>query len=442
MQSLNAARNFATAVRKLGDYKQFVDAVVEMNIPRLQQLVSVDLQRGSSPIAIVRMMQSALEGAYHPRPILDSRTLNIALMVYRLGGRKLLYAVNHELGLPSLRTLRNHMPFTKITPTVGTISVEDIIHNICEVVLKPQDAAAIHQPLRGVSLLIDEAALKLHWRSAPAISVIIIVSVVSADLKLKTYDDALKIAEKIKLEEVHLRKEMTVVSASCFGESGTYPILAVPTCKHVSPEESSTIYETITNAWIEHASAHVGMPWSWATDGLCTLLRSAAGMALCNGRIINPAVLTRFMARLPEQTDDSVRKLLFPDDPQDVPRAVELMEAIIDFIACNFGEVDADTAADFDSFRLLAIMLKSILAPFITLDMSLTEQMTHLLTYTHILFTLFRMNRLTFMSNQLYRNSQSMIKNVLLPGQAAETRSHSALLLVSNWRRPAGEAVR
>jgi hypothetical protein len=134
-------------------------------------------------------------------------------------------------------------------------------------------------------------------------------------------------------------------------------------------------------------------------------------MALCNGRIINPAVLTRFLARLPDQTPDSVQRLLFPDDPQDVPRAVELMETIIEFLACDFGQVDADTAADLDSIRLLALVLKSILAPFITPDMSLTEQMTHLSTYAHLTFTLFRTNRLTFMSNQLYGDSHSMIKN-------------------------------
>ncbi|KAF7355837.1 hypothetical protein MVEN_00912000 [Mycena venus] len=460
-KSLNSVRNFATAIRKLADYKRFMDAVAEMNIPRLHQLVSVGLRRGSSPSAIIRMMQSALEGVYRPRPILDSRTLDIALMVYRLGGRKLLYAVNHGLGLPSLRTLRNHMAFTKIMPTVGTISVEDIIHNIREPLL-PRNHP------RGISLLIDEVALEEHachfrhnnsigglcWRHSPKV-----------DLQLKTYDDALKIAAKIKAEEVHLGKEMTVVSVSCFGESGTYPILALPTCKFVGPAESSMIYETFTAAWLEHAAAKVEMLWSWSTDGessrrragydqfvrhklgptspifgtlasmaglniftgihsitldfdykhvfkrLCTLIRSAAGMALCNGRIINPAVLTRFLARLPDQSDDSVRKLLFPDDPQDVPRAVELMEAIIELIACDFGQVDANTAADLDSIRLLALILKSILAPFITPDMSLTEQMTHLSTYAHLTFTLFCMNRLTFMSNQLYGDSQSMIKN-------------------------------
>ncbi|KAK6969698.1 hypothetical protein R3P38DRAFT_3497872 [Favolaschia claudopus] len=378
---------FSKSRPQISRLRSVMEAIANNNLPRLQQLINVGIRRGSSPNALIRMIQSALEGVYQPRPVLDSRTLDIALLVFRLGGRKLLYAVNHGLGLPSLRTLRNHMAFTKVMPTVGMISVEDIVHNIREVVLKPRAAAATPAapPWQG-----DDGRLRLmFWRI------------------------------------------------------GTYPILALPTCKSVGPSESSTIYETVTEAWIEHAAVKVGMPWSWSTDGealrrkagykqfvrhklprtspifgtlasmaglniftglhsvtldlttsmfssvrICTLIRSAAGMALCNGRIINPAVLTRFLARLPDQSEDPVRTLLFPDDPQDVPRAVELMEAIIEFLAYDFGEVNADTAADLDSIRLLALILKSILAPFITPDMSLTDQMTHLATYAHLTFTL------------------------------------------------------
>ncbi|KAJ7839544.1 hypothetical protein B0H14DRAFT_3869681 [Mycena olivaceomarginata] len=433
-KSLNSVCNFATAVRKLADYKRFMDAVAGMDIPRLRQLVSVGLRRGSSPAAIVRMMQSALEGVYRPRPT------------------ETLYTVNHSLGLPSLCTLRNHMAFTKVMPTVGTISVSDIIHNIREVVLGPCKAAAIQQPLRGVSFMINEVALEEranHFRHNNSIGGLCWRHSAKVNLQLKTYTDAVKISEKIKAGEVHLGKEMTVVSVSCFGESGTYPILALPTCKFVGPEESKLIYETVTEAWLENTKNEVGMPWSWAMDSksscrragyntfvkhklpsgspifgtlasmaglniftglhsitldfnykhifkrICTLIRSAAGMALCNGRIINPVVLTRFLAH----------------DPQDVPHTVELMEAVIEFLAYDFGQVSADTAADLDFIRLLALLLKSILVPFITPDMLLTEQMTHLSTYAHLTFTLFRLNCLTFMSNQLYGDSQSMIKN-------------------------------
>ncbi|KAK6996075.1 hypothetical protein R3P38DRAFT_3222624 [Favolaschia claudopus] len=69
LKSLNAARNFATAVRRLAF-----------------TLISVGFRRGSSPSALIRMIQSSLEGVYQPRPVLDSRTLDIALLVFRLGG--------------------------------------------------------------------------------------------------------------------------------------------------------------------------------------------------------------------------------------------------------------------------------------------------------------------------------------------------------------------
>jgi hypothetical protein len=64
-----------------------------------------------------------------------------------------------------------------------------------------------------------------------------------------------------------------------------------------------------------------------------------------------------------------------------------------------FGEVDANIAADLDSVRLLTLIFKLILVLFIAPDVSLTEQMTHLSTYAHLTFTLFCMNRLTFMNH-------------------------------------------
>ncbi|KAJ7894401.1 hypothetical protein B0H14DRAFT_3651946 [Mycena olivaceomarginata] len=374
------------------------------------KLVGVGLRRGASPSAIIRMMQLAL------------KTPDIVLMVYRLGSRKLLYAVNHGLGLPSLCTLLNHMVFTKTMPTVGTISVADVVHNIHKVVLKPCAAAAIPQPLCGVSLLIDEVVLEerachfcrnnsiggLCWQHSPTVN-----------LQLKTYNDAFKIAAKIKAGDVHLGKEMTIVSALCFGESGTYPILVLPTCKFVSPTESSMIFETVAAAWIEHAAAMVDGESSQCRAGydqfICQKLAATSPIFGTLASMVGLNIFTGIHSITLDfdyQHVFKLQRLLFPDDPQDVPRAVELMETIIEFLACDFGQVDTDTAADLDSIHLLVLVLKSILAPFITPDMSLTKQMTHLSTYTHLIFTHFRTNRLTFMSNQPYGDSHSMIKNV------------------------------
>ncbi|KAJ7029069.1 hypothetical protein C8F04DRAFT_46499 [Mycena alexandri] len=45
--------------------------------------------------------------------------------------------------------------------------------------------------------------------------------------------------------------------------------------------------------------------------------------------------------------------------------------------------------------------------------MDLTQQITSLATFAHLSFTLFRCSRLQYMSNQLYGDSQTMVKNAM-----------------------------
>ncbi|KAJ7866992.1 hypothetical protein B0H14DRAFT_2163405, partial [Mycena olivaceomarginata] len=467
----NLARRLRNTIKKLADWRRLAFAVADSDYPRLTQLLSVGLRNGASARKLINMLSDAVEGIlkYTPRPSTDSRTIDIAQMTYILGGQKLLYALSHGLGLPSLRTIRNKMVFTRIMPTVGTINLGDILHNIEEVVLKPR-AAAGRTKLRGVSLLIDETALEeraVHfrhnnqvggfcWRHSPAGSLI-----------LNTYEAVMKLARQIKAGEMHLAKEMTVVTASCFGEAGTYLILALPACKHMDAGDSRTIYQMVTEAWGCSAASKVGKLWSWATDGdmtrriagykeflsqkltpmspiygtlasmvglnlftgansvtldfdfkhifkrICTLLRSTQGVVLNNGRVINPAMLASYLVRLPGETPDSVHQMLFPHDPQDVPRAVELLQAVIAVGGLNYGTMTADTCADVDALRLLGHVIKSILVPFTDTTLSLTQQFISLSTFAHLSFSLFRVSRTQYMSNQLHGDSQTMVKNTI-----------------------------
>jgi hypothetical protein len=51
--------------------------------------------------------------------------------------------------------------------------------------------------------------------------------------------------------------------------------------------------------------------------------------------------------------------------------------------------------------------------PFINPDLSLSERVTMLSTYAHLAFVLFQEYRLGFMSNQLYGDTQSTVKNIM-----------------------------
>ncbi|KAJ7840042.1 hypothetical protein B0H13DRAFT_1910871 [Mycena leptocephala] len=60
-----------------------------------------------------------------------------------------------------------------------------------------------------------------------------------------------------------------------------------------------------------------------------TLVRQPSGMCVDAGRVVNPHFLGQCLQLLDKHDEKTVHKLLNPDDPQDVPRAIDLIEAII-----------------------------------------------------------------------------------------------------------------
>ncbi|KAJ7431083.1 hypothetical protein FB451DRAFT_1065033 [Mycena latifolia] len=442
-------------------------AVAESNVVRVKEIVETAIRRGCGMRAIARKIRDAVEGVGLPRQF-GQRTLDMATLTYRISGRKLLYALSHGLGLPSLRTLRNHIAFTRIMPTLGTIKSDEIVHNIEEGLMKSRSVAnrVVH---RGVTVLIDEIALEemaVHFKHANTVGGICWKHSHLVDLVLRTYDAAINLATGLSKGTVHLGKEMTVAAILLFGESGTYPILAAPTCKQEDADDMEFIFSTIIQSWAGF-KGRVGAIWSIATDGdatrrkagynmfvkiplsaasslfgtlsnmlglnlftgddeimldfdwkhilkrICTLLRSQAGIILNNSRVINPTLLMQYLVHSPGQTEDSVKKLLYPDDPQDVPRAIELMQAVIGLREVRLESNNLNTISDLDSLRLLGELLESILEPFINTSYDLTQQVEALSKYSHLAFSLFHTHRTTFMSNQLYGDSQTMVKNAM-----------------------------
>lgn len=204
--------------------------VSENNIPRLQQIITVALRHGTSVRQIVNKLEDALEGVYRPRGY-GTDNLDIATLVYRLGGRQLLFALNRKLSLPSLHTLRTRASFTTITLTIGPICDEHIHANIHTIVLATHSHTS---PKRGVSLMIDKIALEemaIHFSKYNQVGGLCWKHSHLVDPVLRTYESAVSIAQKIHSSDIHLGKELTVIGASFFGEDDIYPLLAAPTCK-------------------------------------------------------------------------------------------------------------------------------------------------------------------------------------------------------------------
>ncbi|KIK31977.1 hypothetical protein CY34DRAFT_102431 [Suillus luteus UH-Slu-Lm8-n1] len=111
--------------------------------------------------------------------------------------------------------------------------------------------------------------------------------------------------------------------------------------------------------------------------------------------------------------ESAVTRLLNPDDPQHVPRAVELMQAVIAVSKVKIDTITSDVGmcADMSAITSLSAILESLLLPFIDITLSLQQQVSYLSCYAHLTFTFFHLYRSTFMPHVLYYNSQTMAKN-------------------------------
>ncbi|KIK44260.1 hypothetical protein CY34DRAFT_23175 [Suillus luteus UH-Slu-Lm8-n1] len=473
LQACNDSRKHMTSLTQLDDYNRLLMAISENDVPRLQQVIKIALDNGASVREVVNKLEDAIEGVYRPRGY-GSSDIDIATLVYRLGGRQLLYALNHQIGIPSIRTLRARATFTTIMPTIGPIRPEQFDENIRNIILNTRDDTA---SLRGVSFMIDELALEemaIHFGKYNMIGGLCWKHSNLVDPVLRTYDSAVRIAQKIHTQEVHLGKEVTVIGVACFGEDELYPVLAAPTCKTENAADMEGVLTRAIERWsATGANTRVGPVWSFATDGdatrraaghrlfvkkplssdsplyatlsdmpglntltgdnevtldfdfkhifkrICTLIRSPAGITLNNGRIINAMMLSRYLLWLPAHDEASVTKLLHPDDPQDVPRAIELMQAIITFSKLQHDSIDSsfstniDIRADLAAIKLLGDLIESILLPFVDTNLSLTQQVQCLSCYAHLSFAIFRSHRRAFMPYQLYYDTQTMTKNIV-----------------------------
>jgi hypothetical protein len=126
---------------------------------------------------------------------------------------------------------------------------------------------------------------------------------------------------------------------------------------------------------------------------------------------INRFILEEYLTLLPNQTRESIRKLLNPADPQDVPRAVELIRAVADLRSLDISKFNPSQMKTVSALQLIGALFHSMIEPFVNPNMSLTQQFQHLSAYAHMALVLYRCNSSSFMSNQLYADSQVMVKN-------------------------------
>ncbi|KAI0798191.1 hypothetical protein C8Q75DRAFT_802082 [Abortiporus biennis] len=446
LQALNASRRLGTALGKLNSHTQLLMTLAEGNIPHSQQLFAQALKSGVSITAIVERVRDAIGGLYTAQlsdAESDDQIMDLALLVYRLGGHAL-----------------------------------EILWNLEEVLIKPRLQAGLSEQ-RGISLMMDEVTLEemvTHFKHVNCIGGTCWLHTERDEVVFRSYETAIELGEAIRTGRVHMGKEMSVVAVSCFGDgtSGTYPILAAPMCKQESAVDMKMLMELLVETYqCSRASQLVGPLWSFATDGdatqraagyalfvktkltsssllyptlsrmpglnlytgnnevtldfdykhifkrFCTLLRQQAGITLNNGRVVNALMLSYYFMHL----------LQLPET-KDVPKALEFIHTISQLCDIDLTPYsnNINLLTDLDSIHLLSELLNSLVQPFINPSFNLSDQVTSLSKFAHLSFILFRLYHLHFMSNQLYGDSMTMVKAFMF-GVCRQQQTNSQLHL-------------
>ena len=458
-------------------------ALASGNYARIDMIARTGLANGNSVSTVTNTITRAVEGLYRARGF-NAYDQDLALLVYRLGGLSLLYAVSKSLGLPSISSIKRNAPVTKIMPSVGRVTDSVILHNI--------DALFDPGPKCGWSLMIDEISVDepACWmKCLNSIGGLCREHSQHIDLTVNDIDSLLSVAEAATGDgaTVHFGKEATVAGFAPFRDShyGVRPVLCSLTCKSETAAESAELIALIIKLWDKSPNGRTkhGPLWSVGSDGdakrrkalydllmeemldpssdlyaklhilcglnlftgkggihmdydlkhllkreysyfhksvlhsnialgFCTLLCSAQGLTV-NNVCINHTLLETWLVKLPDHTPQSVQALINPNDKQDVPRAIELLKAVIslaDVSTTGFSPSDWKVR---EALVLTGELFYSIMEPFINRNLTLLQQVTLLSKYAHLAFALYRQHTTSFVSNQLYGDSQATVKGVM-----------------------------
>jgi hypothetical protein len=442
-------------------------------IAGVSRLLSVALRNGASPEAICDRLQQAISGAYRPHADWTDREFDIAFLVKSLGGPRLLYALQRAEGYPSLTTLRRHKHIPELTISSGTPARSELEANI-NAFLGEKGRAPPKEPRKGLVLLMDgvaiDEAVRLEFAQNKMVGICREHSG-GIEKTVNTVDDIYDLAKALKKDKTcHYAKEATVVGLASITDKEDYdvvPLCVCGSCKTETADDMQDWVKEILSTWkaSPNGEKRHGPIYVIATDGessfrklrytLClsenldpnseigkiiyscpgvntrtgpdgilgtcdpkhiikrfaTMLRSSKGIQLGQLHITREQI-SEVLCLLDDMPKSKAALLLDPQDKQNVPKAVKLLQSLFDL---NKITVDVSPAI-LHRFRAIAFISKVIsyfLFPFISVDMSLAEQIKSLSTYSHLVTALHRKHHTGFMSSALIADSQSIVKNIL-----------------------------
>ena len=205
---------------------RFRELISSADIPKLGTLLQICHNKGMGIPSIIGRIHDALNQKYRLKKYGED-DWDIAHLVLRIGGPKLLHILHMTHGLPAARSVRaqSSMSDTYIAAGVDVSFLERIENNTRRI---QHDEKTIR------TIKMDEIATETRLRWCNADNKVLGLCYQhghNSKLSLNTIEDALLIKEQLESEKIHKTKETLVVATGEVGNGGTaHTVLTLPTC--------------------------------------------------------------------------------------------------------------------------------------------------------------------------------------------------------------------
>ena len=294
----------------------------------------------------------------------------------------------------------------------------------------------------------------------------------------ESQDDAIKVC---------FGSDVTVVGITPYAPDDHYspvPITASPSDKHEKGADLAKWLETVLDTWKTHPlGERINRPiWALGTDGdvsyclakqticvykqvdkstplgsllsslLClncytskdgttgtcdpkhifkwfaTLLQSTSGFTV-NDANIRPGDNVDQLALLPNMFVDKACQLLDPSDKKNVPKAVTLVQSLFQLKDLS-ASLNPTVNQHQHAIAFIANMMNYFMWPFISINMTLSEQVRSLATYTFLAAAVQIKHGTACLTGPLYADSHATVKNIIFTIARMQVMDSSLLFYI------------
>jgi hypothetical protein len=264
---------------KINIHNQLLVLLSTHHLPRLHSIIATALRQNLGIQALSDRCINVIGGAYRSTRRFLPWEYDLGLLALRLSGSTFVYALNHCIGLPSVRTIKKSCAPTKVLTCLSLPDAPTIIKNIQNVVLVPFQAMPSSRPRTGIAIMQDEVAIEpqpCYLRGHNAVGGLCSHSTKDMDLHINSWESLNAVAEHFYPSNPavepsgHVATQGSVTTVAFNGQEdyGAKPVVAYPTCGKKDAAEAADFIDIFILCWLESGAVeNVGWFWFFATDG-------------------------------------------------------------------------------------------------------------------------------------------------------------------------------